>query len=179
MDERIARQIQREGADALLDAGIVVPLKRFRLPWRKAPVELTVTMRRPYLSGQMAFARTYLALGVTSEEMWGFTKEEEMKFLASHGKELGLMVAETLCRGWWPGRCLWLRVVSWFVRHFVEQEMLMGVVRRYSELMGTDSFIGIISLAERTNPMKPRLGQSRKGSQGTRVPIAPSDSCGR
>lgn len=177
--DRVARRVEREGAEALLDAGIVVPLKRLRLPFRKKPVELTVTMRRPYMSGQIAFARTYLQMGVTSEQMWNFSKEEQMQFVARHGKALSLMVAETLCRGWWPGRRAWLRVVAWWIRHFMEQDLLAGVVKRYAALMGTDLFTDIISLAERTNPMRPRLGQTRKGSQGTKVPIAPSGSCGR
>mgnify|MGYP006871084853 CR=1 FL=1 len=49
MDEAVIKQIQREGADALLDIGVSVPLKAFRLPWRKTPVELRVTMKRPYI----------------------------------------------------------------------------------------------------------------------------------
>ena len=86
MDEAVIKQIQREGADALLDIGVSVPLKAFHIPFRKSPLELRVTMRRPYMSGQILFARTYLSMGITSEEMWGFSKEEEMQFLASHGK---------------------------------------------------------------------------------------------
>lgn len=35
-------------------------------------------------------------MGITSEEMWGFSKEEEMQFLASHGKAVSRMVAYTL-----------------------------------------------------------------------------------
>ena len=69
MEDSVIRQIQREGADALLDIGVSVPLKAFRLPWRKTPVELRVTMKRPYMSGQILFARTYLSMGVTSEQM--------------------------------------------------------------------------------------------------------------
>lgn len=49
MEDSVIRQIQREGADALLDIGVSVPLKAFRLPWRKTPVELRVTMKRPYM----------------------------------------------------------------------------------------------------------------------------------
>ena len=45
------------------------------------------------MSGQILFARTYLSMGITSEEMWGFSKEEEMQFLASHGKAVSRMVA--------------------------------------------------------------------------------------
>ena len=34
MEENVIRQIQREGADALLDVGVSVPLKAFRIPFR-------------------------------------------------------------------------------------------------------------------------------------------------
>ena len=106
MDEAVIKQIQREGADALLDIGVSVPLKAFHIPFRKSPLELRVTMRRPYMSGQISFARTYLSMGITSEEMWGFSKEEEMQFLASHGKAVSRMVAYTLCRGPFSRRVL-------------------------------------------------------------------------
>ena len=66
MDEAVIKQIQREGADALLDIGVSVPLKAFHIPFRKSPLELRVTMRRPYMSGQILFARTYLSMGITS-----------------------------------------------------------------------------------------------------------------
>lgn len=45
MDEAVIKQIQREGADALLDIGVSVPLKAFHIPFRKSPLELRVTMR--------------------------------------------------------------------------------------------------------------------------------------
>lgn len=163
MEDSVIRQIQREGADALLDIGVSVPLKAFRLPWRKTPVELRVTMKRPYMSGQILFARTYLSMGVTSEQMWNFTKEEEMRFLADHGHKLSRMVAYTICRGWVP-RHLLVGAVSWVVRNFMEQRYLLGVVRRFVSLMGTDPFIPIIKSAERTNPMMLRVSRKKEGS---------------
>lgn len=163
MEENVIRQIQREGADALLDVGVSVPLKAFRVPFRKKPVELRVTMKRPYLSGQIRFARTYLSMGVTSEQMWNFGKEEEMRFIAEHGKELGRMVACTICRGWWS-RHLLLWPAAWFVRNCMEPEYLAGAVKRFVSLMGTDPFIPIIRSAEMTNPMKLRLSQKKEGS---------------
>ena len=60
MDSTLERAIQREAADALLNIGISIPLKEFRLPFRKRPVKLRVTLKRPYMSGQIQFARTYL-----------------------------------------------------------------------------------------------------------------------
>lgn len=163
MEENVIKQIQREGADALLDVGVSVPLKAFRIPFRKAPVELRVTMKRPYLSGQIRFARTFLSIGVTSEQMWNFGKEEEMKFIAEHGKELSRMIAYTICRGWWS-RHLLLWPTAWFVRNFMEQPYITGCIKRFVSLMGTDPFIPIIRSAEKTNPMKLRLSQKKEGS---------------
>ena len=99
MDEKTRRRIELEGAEALLDIGVSVPLKSFRLPFRKKPVQWRVTMRRPTLGTHAAFAREYLKLGLTPEKMKKFTKEEEMEFLARHGKTLSRMVAVTLLRG--------------------------------------------------------------------------------
>lgn len=163
MDDSVIKQIQREGADALLDIGVSVPLKSFRIPLRKSPVELRVTMKRPYMSGQILFARTYLSIGVTSEDMWNFDKEQEMRFLAEHGKKVSRMLAYTICRGAFSRRFL-LWAVSWFLRNFVEQRYLIGTVKRFVSLMGTDPFIPIIKSAERTNPMKLRTSQKKKGS---------------
>lgn len=163
MDDSVIKQIQREGADALLDIGVSVPLKSFRIPLRKSPVELRVTMKRPYMSGQILFARTYLSIGVTSEDMWNFDKEQEMRFLAEHGKKVSHMLAYTICRGAFSRRFL-LWAVSWFLRNFVEQRYLIGTVKRFVSLMGTDPFIPIIKSAERTNPMKLRTSQKKKGS---------------
>ena len=58
MDEATARAIQCEAADALLNRGVSIPLKEFRIPFRKRPVKLRVTLKRPYMSGQIEFART-------------------------------------------------------------------------------------------------------------------------
>lgn len=163
MEDKVIKQIQREGADALLDVGVSVPLKAIRIPFRKNPVELRVTMKRPYLSGQIRFARTYLSMGVTSEQMWNMDKEEEMTFIAEHGEDLSRMVAYTICRGWWS-RHLLLWATAWFVRNMMESSYITGAIKRFVSLMGTDPFIPIIRSAEKTNPMTLRLSQKKKGS---------------
>ena len=163
MEDSVIRQIQREGADALLDIGVSVPLKAFRLPWRKTPVELRVTMKRPYMSGQILFARTYLSMGVTSEQMWNFTKEEEMRFLVEHIRPVSRIIAYTICRGYLSRHFL-IGAAAWFIRNFVEHKYAMASFRTFIRLMGTDSFISIIRSVERANPMKLKLSQKRKGS---------------
>lgn len=162
MDITLERVIQREAADALLNIGISIPLKEFKLPFRKRPVKLRVTLKRPYMSGQIQFARTYLSMEVTAEQMAAFTKEEQMRFMAKHGAALCRMIAYTICVG--PVRRLFVRSVSWFIRNCVEQHIILAAAQKFVSLMGTDPFIPIIRLAERTNPMKLRLSRAAKGS---------------
>ena len=59
MDEREARKVQREASEALLDLGVSLPLKEWRLPFMKRPVRWRVTMRRPRLAGQICIVRLY------------------------------------------------------------------------------------------------------------------------
>ena len=163
MDEATARMVQREGVTALLDRGVSVPLKDMRIPFRKKPLKLRVVMRRPRLGGLMRLARVYLSLGVTADRMKKFTKEEEMAFLAAHGKEVSRMVAYTLCRGW-ISRHLLVGVTAWMVRNWMAPEYLDAAIRRFIFLLGTDPFTSIIRSAGKMNPMKLRLSQKRKGS---------------
>ena len=161
MEEDVIRQIQREGAEALLDTGVSVPFKAVRLPFRKSPFVLRVTMQRPYLSGQLKIARTYLSMNVTSEQIRNSPKEEEVQFLVQQGKSLSRMIAYTICRGYFSRKCgVWL--VAWIIRNFMTHEYQMEVMKKFVSLMGTDPFIPIIRSAEIANPMRLRLSQKKK-----------------
>ena len=58
MADRLEQLIEMECADALLDSGVSVPLKRWKLPWLKRLVEVRVTMKRPRLRGQICLLYT-------------------------------------------------------------------------------------------------------------------------
>lgn len=158
MEGKSIRQVQQEAAEALLNVGVSLPLKTFRIPFRRAPVQLRLTMRRPCMSGQIEVARTYLSMGVTSDEMERFSKDQQMRFLVDHGGKICRMIALTIARR--P----FVRPLTWFIKHFVKYEHQMGAVREFVSLMGTDPFIPIIRSAEKTNPMRLRLSQRKKGS---------------
>lgn len=162
MDAAIERAIQAEAAEALLDRGVSIPLRAVKLPWRRRPVELRVTLKRPRLSGQIDFARAYLGLGVTAAEMQTWDKDAQLRFMAKKGKALSRMVALCICRGVVKRRFIGL--ASWALRSMVEPRMLVAAVQRFVSLLGTDPFMSIIRSAERTNPMKLRLSQGKKGS---------------
>ena len=76
MDEREAREVQREASEALLDLGVSLPLKEWRLPFMKRPVRWRVTMRRPRLAGQICIVRLYLSMDVSPEEVSAFADTE-------------------------------------------------------------------------------------------------------
>lgn len=163
MDEAAIREVQKEAADALLDVGVSVPLKEWRLPFRRQPLRLRVTMRRPRMNGAIRLMRICLGIGVTSREMESYTPEENMRFMALHGAEVSLMLAYTIVRGPVSRRVL-PQVIAWLLRELVEERYLIGAYRTFYRLMGTDRFTNIIRSAERMNPMKLRLSQSGKGS---------------
>uniref|UniRef100_UPI0040282120 hypothetical protein n=1 Tax=Parabacteroides distasonis TaxID=823 RepID=UPI0040282120 len=163
MDEAAIREVQKEAADALLDVGVSVPIKEWRLPFRRKPVRLRVVMRRPRMNGAIRLMRICLGIGVTSREMESYTAEENMRFMTLHGKEVSRMLAYTIVRGPVTRRVL-PGVIAWLLRELVEERYLIGAYRTFYRLMGTDRFTNIIRSAERMNPMKLRLSQSGKGS---------------
>lgn len=157
MDER---KVQQEASEALLDVGVSVPLKPIWLPFRKKRLLLRLTMRRPRLSTQIKIARLYLSLGVTYAELEALNKDGQMCFIAEHGKTISEMVALTMCGKWW--KPVWL--VSWILRHWVDNLYMQVAMMKFVLLLGTESFTNIIRSAEMTNPMKLRLSQKKKGS---------------
>ena len=163
MDEAAIREVQKEAADALLDVGVSIPIKEWSLPFRRKPLRLRVTLRRPRMNGAIRLMRICLGIGVTSHEMESYTPEEIMRFLVDVGAEVSLMLAYTIARGAVSRRVL-PKVIAWLLRELVEERYLMGAYRTFYRLMGTDRFTNIIRSAERMNPMKLRLSQKRKGS---------------
>lgn len=163
MDDTITRKIQREASEVILDIGVSLPLKEWRIPFRKKPVQWRVTMRRPRLSGQMCITRIYLSMNVSPEELEAMSGKEQLQFMTDHGVDISRMIAHTICQGV-ISRRLFIRPVAWFLREVVEHRFLIGAMNKFVNLMGTESFINIISSVDRANPMKLRLSQKRKGS---------------
>lgn len=157
------RAIEKEAAEALLDRGVSVPFKDIRLPFGKKPLKVRITMKRPTLAGQIEIGRQYLEMDTTAEEAMKLSRMEQMRFMARHGKRLSRILAYTVCRGY-ISRHLLVGLTAWLVRHFVEYRYQLAAAGQFERLMGTVPFMSIIRSAERTNPMKPRLSQGKKGS---------------
>lgn len=157
------REIEIEAADALLDVGVSLPLFSIKLPFRKRPLQIRLTMKRPCLGNQIRIARLYLETGVTHADMERFDKHEELAYLSKNGTKVSKMVALTICRGRLTG---WLLspVVAWLLRWIVDDRWLIGANVRFISLLGTRNFMNIIASAERVNPLRPRASQKAKGS---------------
>jgi len=160
------RNIEQEAADALLDVGISLPLLRVRLPFCRRAWTMRVTMRRPCLGNQIRIARHYLALGVTTERIERFTRDEEQAFLVRHGRRLSLMLALTICRGYLSGLLL-APIVAWLIRWKVPRQYQLEAQRRFRELHGTRDFMPITVWAERTNPFRPETGRPKSRKRGS------------
>lgn len=155
--------MQYGAAEILLDAGVSVPLKEIKFPFRKKPLTIRLTMKRPRLSTQVRIAKIYLGMGVTADQIGKFTKEEEMQFLAEHGRDVARMAAYAVC-------CtshrtsLFGRLMTWVFMHCVDPPYLMAALTQFVMLLGTRSFTNIIRSVQMTNPLQLRLSQGRKGS---------------
>lgn len=163
MDKVKERLIQIEASEALLDSGVSFPLKAINIPFRKKPLVLRLTAKRPRLSVQIRLAKIYLKMGVKAADILRFTKEDDLQFLAEHGKDVSVMVAMAVCGT--SVRCrLFSRFLAWLIRHYVEDDYLQGVFSRFVLLIGTKRFTNIIRSVESANPMSPRLSRKTKRS---------------
>ena len=147
----------------LLDAGVSVPLKEWRLPWAKKPVRFRVTMKRPRMRGLLLMTREYLKMGVEVSDPERLDREAGAAFVVEHTESVSRLLAYTVCRGY-VSRHVGIGVTAWVLRNFVEWKYLMALFRTFERLMGTKDFMRIISSTARANPMHSRLSQARMGS---------------
>lgn len=158
--------VELETAEALLDIGVSLPIKEFKIPFTGKRFAPRLIMKRPCLGNQIRIARHYLKIGFTYEEMKAFNKHEEMVFLAKHGKRVSKMIALTICRGAFSGWFL-SPFMAWFIRWFVPDAFIQGANLRFITLLGTKDFMNIIRSSEIANPLRPRLSQQRKQRKGS------------
>ena len=155
--------VEQAAAEALLEQGVSVPFKEVRIPFTKKVWQPRITMRRPRLGSQIKIQRLRLQMGVTNEQMQGFTETEDAAFMAEHGKRLSKMIALTVCPGFFSSRFC-APVVAFLIRGFVADRFIRGAYLQYVTLLSARSFSNIIRSAEVLNPMRPTLSQQRKGS---------------
>ncbi len=155
--------IEIEAAEALLDIGVSLPFKEIRIPFSKKKFSFRITMRRPCYGNIIRIARNYIKLGVTYEQIKNFTKDEEMAFIATHGKRISRMIALTICRGFFSGYLL-SGFMAWMIRWSVSREFIAGANEKLISFIGTKDFTPIIRSIGIVNPLRPRLSHKKTGS---------------
>ncbi len=145
---------QLQASGLLLDLGVSVPLRPLRFLGRKK--RKGITMRTPGLGGCVRISRAYLAIGVTMEEMEQFTFEQQMEFIARHGKEVSRLVANLIVSGYFWGR--WLnKPVAWWLRWRVHPGFLSEAMIQGLKALNIQSFSTIIRSAQAMNVLTRRL----------------------
>ncbi len=156
------RIIELEAAEALLDAGISLPLLRMRLLFLSR-ARAAHRNASPFWGTQMRIARLYLRQGIGAQKLAAATAEEEMAFFDEHPKELSQMVALTVCRGYLSGLIL-APVVAFRALACSAREYLVEAQRRFSRLRAT-RISGILSSGpNRRIPFRPGVSHRRSGS---------------
>ena len=148
-------QEEYKACKLMLDMGVAIPVRPLKYLYRKKK-PCRVVMRTPYAGTVMRINRLYLSLGVTYEELKGYTFEQNASFVAKHGKTISRMVAYTLVRGWLAGLLL-NRLVAWWLRGRVHPVMLQEAMFQMLTMLDKGDFPVIIKLAQKMNLMKPNL----------------------
>lgn len=149
-----------KAADGLLDIGISIPLRPIRL--FKFGIVPRVTMKRPPLGGLLRILRVYLELGKTGEELEKMSKEEQIAFLAEHGKAVSKLVALSVWNGWLSGK--FSNVLAWWLRWRCHPVTLLSAASEFIDRIDSQSFMTIIKSYGSQNLLRPNLSQKRKRS---------------
>ena len=140
------------GATALLGGGISLPLQTLLGTVR-------ITMRIPNTEDLLRISRMYLKMGVTAEELNGYTFEQKARFMVIHGREVSRMVAFGIARRW-PPPGVKNRIVAWLLRRYMHPVALQEAWMRILSPLTLGAFGNITASAEAVNQMAPlTMGQ--------------------
>ena len=135
------------GATALLGGGISLPLQTLLGTVR-------ITMRIPSTEDLLRISRMYLKMGVTAEELNGYTFEQKARFMVIHGREVSRMVAFGIARRW-PPPGVKNRIVAWLLRRYMHPVALQEAWMRILSPLTLGAFGNITASAEAVNQMAP------------------------
>jgi len=141
----------------LLDMGVSIPVRPLMFFNReKKPGKITI--RQPYPGGLMRMGRQCMEIGVTHEEMKDYTVDQDIAFIAQHGKAVSRIVAGAIVRGYFTYKLFgWL--VAWWLRWRVHPVFLSEAMFQLMENADTRPFKNIIKLVEVNSLTKPRLSR--------------------
>lgn len=143
------RNVELLGVTALLKGGISLPLQTLFGVVR-------VTMKIPSTEDLLRISRMYLKMGVTAEELNGYTFEQKVRFMVIHGEEVSRMVAFGIARRWPPGG-MKNRLVAWLLRRYMHPVALQEAWMQILSPLRLGPFGNITASAEAVNQMAPLI----------------------
>jgi len=146
----------------LLDLGVSIPIRPLRFLNFKRKSR-TVVVRHPFAGGLIRMSKQRLAIGISHEEMKDYTTDQNIEFIAKHGKAVSRIVSGAIVRGYFS-YMLFGRLIAWWLRWRVHPVFLSEAMFQLFENVDVRSFTNTINLAELINLTKPRLSHKGKGS---------------
>lgn len=142
-------------AELLLDVGVEIPVKTRWFGIGK------LVMRRPTLGAMMRIARLYGVLGVSVADLEKKSVEEQMAFVAEHGRTISRLVACAVCSGQIAGR-MFNGVVAWWLRWNVHPAFLLQAMLLFVKGSQVRAFCSIIPLAREMNELLQPIGSHER-----------------
>lgn len=143
-------------AKMLLDLGVSVPIRPLRfLKLRYTP---RITLRRPYIGTILKQLNVFLSLGISTEDIAKLKDDYYIKLMAKNGKEVSLIVAYCIARGYVTSK-LFSRIVAWWLRWAVHPDVLCELMVMCIIQIDVSPFKTIIRLVNGMNILRPKLSQ--------------------
>jgi len=146
-----------KASEVLLDLGVALPIRPLRF-FNSKKKQKSITIRRPYMGGLIRMSKQCLEIGITYEEMKDYTQDQDIEFIAKHGKAVSRIVACAIVRGYFT-YMLFGGLVAWWLRWRVHPIFLSEAMFQLFKNIYVKSFTNIINLAELINLMTPRLSR--------------------
>jgi hypothetical protein len=144
-------------SELILDLGVAIPIRPLRfLDLKKKPK--TIIIRQPPMGALIRIGKAKMKIGVSAEEMKEYTVDQNLEFIAKHGKAVSEIVTMAILTGYFS-HLFFHRVVAWWLRWRVHPLFLSEALFQLFENVNIGPFRNIISLAQAMNLTKPRLSQ--------------------
>ena len=142
-------------SELLLDLGVALPIRPLRF-FNSKKKQRNIVIRRPYGGGLIRMTNQFLKLSVTYEEMKDYSQDQNIAFIAKHGKAVSEIAALAIVRGYLTYK-IFGKLVAWWLRWRVHPVFLSEVVFQLMQNADIRPFLNIIKLVQANSLMTPRL----------------------
>lgn len=145
--------MEEKAAKLLLDVGVSIPIRTPGFLKKKGKPR-HVVIRTPTIGVILLLFKEYKKIGVTYEELQGYTFEQNIEFYTTHAIAISRMVAYAI-----KGGFVFNRFIAWCLRWMVHPIFLQEAWFTMLSLLDTTAFHNIIESVEKVNLLKPRTSQ--------------------